>query len=236
MRRQLEVRAAKVDVLCTAWEHVSAAIMRKAAKRKDQAVLQLVQDITVLESTAARRHLLLRYVNKCRELHSIAFLQWRLLYPSRFVIQENVEELILSRIGNLVNGLNFEQRPTPQTLSAAKVPQIMLEKYQAIEKQGQAAPMRLFKAKPDKVLHKINSFFDIGWSDPFTEESPNGLDLIKSIKLPSCADLVYHESRYNAKYSPYVIYLPTDDVMFKLMRACLDCKTESELWINRDEP
>jgi hypothetical protein len=111
----------------------------------------------------------------------------------------------------------------------------MLEKYQAIEKPGPAAPMRLFRTKPDKVVHKINSFFDIGWADPFTEESPNGLDLIKSIKLPSSADdLVYDESRYNEKHSPYVIYLPSDDVMFKLMRACLHCEAVGDLWINRN--
>ena len=111
----------------------------------------------------------------------------------------------------------------------------MLEKYQTIEMHGQPS-IRLFKTKPDGkgVHHKISSFFDIGWCDPFTDESPNGLDLIKSIKLPSCADLVYHESRYNESYSPYVVYLPTEDVMFKLMRACLDCHEVGDLWINRN--
>jgi hypothetical protein len=75
MRRQLEIRYSKVEVLLTAWEHVAAAIMRKASKRKDQAVLQLLQDIALLDSKpAVKRQLMLRYVNKCRELHSIAFL------------------------------------------------------------------------------------------------------------------------------------------------------------------
>ena len=75
MRRQLEIRHCKVEVLLTAWEYVAAAIMRKAARRKDAAVLQMLQDIAMLDSyPAVKHHLLTRYVNKCRELHSIAFL------------------------------------------------------------------------------------------------------------------------------------------------------------------
>ena len=108
----------------------------------------------------------------------------------------------------------------------------MLDRYQVIDRPGKFPPMRLFKTKTDRVIHKINSFFDIGWADPYTEESPNGLEMIKSIKLPSAAnDLVYHESRYKEEYSPYVIYLPSDDLMFKLMRACLNCKQIEDLWI-----
>lgn len=115
---------------------------------------------------------------------------------------------------------------------AAKVPQVMLDRYQSIERPGKDGPMRLFKSKPERVIHKINSFFDIGWADPFTEESPNGLEAIKSIKLPSAAnDLVYHESRYTEEYSPYVVYLPGDDLLFKLMRSCLGCKQVQDLWI-----
>lgn len=112
----------------------------------------------------------------------------------------------------------------------------MLDRYQSIEKPGSVHPMRLFKTKPERTIHKINSFFDIGWADPFTEESPNGLDLIKSIKLPSAAnDLVYHESRYREEFSPYVVYIPTDDIMFKLMRACLGCSKIEDLWIYQND-
>ena len=84
--------------------------------------------------------------------------------------------------------------------------------------------MRLFAPKKERTIHKINSLYDIGWADPFSDEELAGLDLLNSIKLPkSCNDLVYDRSRFCAEYSPYVIYLPTGAVMFKLMRACLAC-------------
>ena len=82
MRRQLEIRYSKVDVLLNAWDLVASAIMRRASRRKDQAVMTMLQDIAILDSNpTVKRHVLLKYVNKCRELHSIAFLQWRMLYP-----------------------------------------------------------------------------------------------------------------------------------------------------------
>lgn len=77
-------------------------------------MMTMLQDIAILDSNpTVKRHVLLKYVNKCRELHSIAFLQWRMLYPTRYTNMEDVEELILARISNLVNGLDFDLRPTP---------------------------------------------------------------------------------------------------------------------------
>lgn len=129
MRKQLAIRYSKIDVLESAWDQVLTSIMKKASKRKDQQVLKLMQEIAVLQNKPVRRQLLHLYLNKCRELHSIAFLQWRLLYPAETVIVENVEELILARISNLVNGLNFDLRPSLETQQAAKVPSVMLDKY-----------------------------------------------------------------------------------------------------------
>jgi len=48
--------------------------------------------------------------------------------------------------------------------------------------------------------------------------------------LKKATDLVYHENRYKEQYSPYVIYLPSNDVMFKMMRACLGCDKADDLW------
>ena len=45
-------------------------------------------------------------------------------------------------------------------------------------------------------------------------------------------DLVYHENRYKEDCSPYTIYLPSNDVMFKMMRACLGCEKDYDLWFN----
>ena len=48
-------------------------------------------------------------------------------------------------------------------------------------------------------------------------------------------DLVYEECRYVEKYSPYCIYIPKKDLMFKLMRSCVNVKNpETDFWINRE--
>ena len=42
------------------------------------------------------------------------------------------------------------------------------------------------------------------------------------LTLPTVPDdLVYEECRYVEKYSPYCIYIPKKDLMFKMMRACI---------------
>jgi hypothetical protein len=45
-------------------------------------------------------------------------------------------------------------------------------------------------------------------------------------------DLAYERKRYIQDNSPYCIYLPSKEIMFKLMRACIKCEEISELWIN----
>ena len=32
--------------------------------------------------------------------------------------------------------------------------------------------------------------------------------------------------------SPMIVYIPSKEVMFKMMRACLGCNHKEELWIN----
>ena len=75
-----------------------------------------------------QKHILLKYVNKCRELHSIAFLQWRLMFPSKYVNKEDSEELILSRIHNLISNMNLSQKPTDATIKATKISGKFLDK------------------------------------------------------------------------------------------------------------
>ena len=53
------------------------------------------------------RYLLKKYLEKCQELHHIAFLQWRKKYPSdvRHHIEE-IQSLLETRILNLINSKN----------------------------------------------------------------------------------------------------------------------------------
>jgi hypothetical protein len=47
-------------------------------------------------------------------------------------------------------------------------------------------------------------------------------------------DLVYPEQRYAAHYPPLSIYIPTDEVMFALMKACVGADQPQDLWIFDD--
>ena len=45
-------------------------------------------------------------------------------------------------------------------------------------------------------------------------------------------DLVYARSRLEQDFSPLVVYLPTKQLMFKMMRACSGCFSDKDLWFN----
>ena len=104
----------------------------------------------------------------------------------------------------------------------------------------------------------VNGFAQIGWTDPFADEAPQAAvsptqvpadgdqagqprddaetrhhGAQPSVRVPTMPDeLAYHESRYIPGFSPYVTYVPSKEVMFKLMRACIGVTDAEDLWIN----
>lgn len=48
-------------------------------------------------------------------------------------------------------------------------------------------------------------------------------------------DLVYPIERYQSEYiAPLCIYIPSDELLFKLMRSCIGCDYIEDLWIYKD--
>jgi len=45
-------------------------------------------------------------------------------------------------------------------------------------------------------------------------------------------DLAYKKSRLDQGNSPWVLYIPSNQVMFKLMWACIGVYNKSDLWFN----
>lgn len=64
--------------------------------------------------------------------------------------------------------------------------------------------------------------------DPFPEE--NWAE--KKFKAPKYDVLVYDRKRLKAGESPFCVFLPTKNIMFKMMRACVEVSDEADLWIN----
>lgn len=73
----------------------------------------------------------------------------------------------------------------------------------------------------------INSFWSIGWADPF----PDSFSNIDEEFLINREDLVYHKSRYHPDYCPRLIFIPSDQVLVKMMRACIAVDKFQDLWI-----
>lgn len=82
---------------------------------------------------------------------------------------------------------------------------------------------------PEYKSFLINSFWGIGWSDPFPDE-------YSSIEPELCQmlsedQLIYHESRYYYDSSPMTIFIPSKLIMIKIMRACIGIDRVENLWI-----
>lgn len=57
--------------------------------------------------------------------------------------------------------------------------------------------------------------------------------MLKNQNAIGVKDLVYPQNRYKRGIIPNMMYVPGKHLLFKMMRACLGCKHESDLWFNR---
>lgn len=84
----------------------------------------------------------------------------------------------------------------------------------------------------------INRFWTVGFTDPYPDDDKfikgSVDDAPDDLKAPGrSSDRVYPDSRYTPGNSPYCIYIPSHEVMLKLMRACIRVQKKEDLWINR---
>lgn len=103
-----------------------------------------------------RDDLLKLLAERCRELHSIAFLQWRMLYPSDYVLKGELEDLILARLQKYKRGTRLLGRPLKATQGATTVTQRFIDTYE-----------REDIIKCSHRPHVLNTFWQLGWADPF---------------------------------------------------------------------
>ena len=84
--------------------------------------------------------------------------------------------------------------------------------------------------------YNVNYFSQLGWVDPFPNEDDPPInhkhDFKKVPWVP--ADIIYPLTRFHPKDTPMIIYIPSKEIMFKMMRACVNCKTPEELWVNQN--
>ena len=101
LRDKYNTRDDKVDVLENRWDQLMANLTSTAIVQKDKVATEMIGKIRQIPSNV-RNAALKHYNTKCRELHAIAFLQWRMRFPSTLMYDaEQLEELILARINQV---------------------------------------------------------------------------------------------------------------------------------------
>jgi len=159
------------------------------------------------------------FVWRCRELYQIAFFQWRKAMPSKLRCDMgDVLELIDFRVEYTFTRRKLpESIPTEQTRLASAPPSSdYLTRYGLTDEGG------------DRQFI-INSFHQLGWPDPYPKEN----SYKSSAKQPVDGDdLVYDPVRFREGAPPYVVYIPRAEMLFKMMRACVEVKDASELWVS----
>lgn len=77
------------------------------------------------------------------------------------------------------------------------------------------------------IPYKINTFHQIGWPDPYPSED---FFTTKTCQPKNKDDLVYDENRLNPGEIPFCVFLPRPEMMFKMMRACVELGPDEALW------
>lgn len=115
---------------------------------------------------------------------------------------------------------------------------------------------------PKALIYKVSTFKSIGWPDPFpddvTEFDDDSEDLshaefdqpkvadkkivqeeektvkeVEIIKAVEVSRLNYPENRLIKGQSPIQIFIPSKEIMIKLMRACICVEKVDDLWISK---
>jgi len=201
LREQLQTRYAKVEVLINYWEKLIIPIQLQATESGDKNVNELCAQILLIPPEV-QYEVLKQWVKGCRDLHAIAFFQWRIMYPKWIREKwhpcyrhdyEKLTEIVEERIEYVRTELETEEKISLETLEDSKIDQNFLVKYNMAEQGVQS--------------YLINGFQTIGWSDPYPDDDifiKGSLDDGHNLVLPSKADhLVYPSGRYVEEHSPF---------------------------------
>ena len=106
MRNKLAAKGGKVEVLRNQWDKVFAEIQGRATRKNEAEGDAFCAKVCGIRNHV-RDYVLKAYVEKCRELYNIAFLQWRRKFPSKLRHDlEEIEEIMTARVKNLHNSVN----------------------------------------------------------------------------------------------------------------------------------
>lgn len=94
---------------------------------------------------------------------------------------------------------------------------VLLERFPALHPNFAKSYKAIF-GKPLTAFN-INSYNQIGLIDPFAKKlaEPKNKPVLKDV-----ANFIYPTSKFDVSESPKVMYIPNVEMMFKLMRSCVN--------------
>lgn len=125
--------------------------------------------------------------------------------------------------------IDISLRPTEKTLQMSQLTYDNEEKYGFAYSEEEMAKMNFFN---------VNAFWHIGISDPYPDESTivEAQNQLLGDEEFTLEKLVYPKQRYAKGVIPMQIYIPSKQVMLKIIRACIGCDEVGDLWFNRKTP
>lgn len=165
-----------------------------------------------------------KFMTRVTLKYSAAMYQWRYHFcedVSRTELQSNLESLS----HHFLKGVNISRKPLPETLEEGKISFDFEKRYNTTIDS---------KDHIDKRTWNIHSFWSLGMADPFPDESTM-IDTDNQYVGPdkfSMKKLVYPKSRFTKEHTPMIIYVPSREMMIKIMRACMGCQNVNDLWFN----
>ena len=197
IRQKLGTKFSKIEVLLTFWDKMVGYIHQQASDLKDEETINMMGQILLVPEDV-KIEVLKVYLIKCMQLHSIAFFQWRLKFPNTIKHDpQQLEDIISDRVDYFSR--EFESM-NKMILTNSKFDEKKLGDYNLVQ-------------EPNTYL--ISSFESVGLPDPFPrKETANNFP-----------EHGYPSERYCHGTSPSCIYIPTKQLMIKIMRACIEVKT-----------
>ena len=165
-----------------------------------------------------------KFMTRVNLKYSAAMYQWRYNYC------ENVNKAQL--IDNLdtishhfLKSVNISRKPLPDTIEEGKISFDFEKRYHTCING---------KETINKRPWNIHSFWSLGMADPFPDESTM-MDTDNQYVGPdkfNMSKLVYPKSRFTKEHTPMIIYIPSREMMIKIMRASMGCQRIEDLWFN----
>lgn len=99
IKKQISLKYSKVDVLINFWDKILGNIIKDKIKFKDKKADSLAIELTKIYKPV-RDACLRAWIDRCKSVYNIAFMQWRLKYPTNceYKNEEELKDIIMSRI------------------------------------------------------------------------------------------------------------------------------------------